>query len=72
MTLANAERLLKHYEDTEQTERARKQALHIKYKLIKIKANINNPNLPYIKYASQFPEWVVDETKNAKPKRHKR
>ena len=61
MTVANCRRLLKHYEDTNQTTRALEAKRNLDRKLDTIKQNLNNPNSPHYKY--KFSEEFRDKPK---------
>ena len=68
MTLANCERLLKHFQDTKQVGRVKEMEKHIELKILKIKANMNNPTSPYHKYLDRFSEKPV-KVKEVKEKK---
>ena len=66
MTLANQRKLLEHFKRTNQDARVKVLEEHIRLKILKIKANMNNPNLPNYHIYQKDPEFMVKPVE-AKP-----
>ena len=66
MTLANARRLLKHFEDTNQTQRAKEQKQFLENKTQAIKDLMKDPRYPHSKYRAEFAEKPKEKPKEEK------